>query len=118
VRALLAAVARPGALLFALSVGALASGAATVSAAAITCRGEAIRTWGTDGNDHIVGTGRRDVIWAGAGDDVVYGMASNDLICGGPGNDVIHGGVGDDIILGNDGNDTLAGDEQKGRETT
>ena len=74
---------------------------------------------GTSGPDRLIGTRRRDVIWAGAGDDLVRGRGGDDLVCAkggddrvfaGSGRDVVDGGKGQrDVLRGGAGDDKLAG---------
>ena len=64
---------------------------------------------GTDGDDRLRGTNRRDVIVGGAGDDVIIGRDGGDVICGGGGDDRIDGGNGADVLFGGFGDDRLAG---------
>jgi Ca2+-binding RTX toxin-like protein len=59
-------------------------------------------TFGTPGDDHILG---------GDGNDIIYGLGGNDFIYGGEGVDLIHGGACDDIIIGGPRNDGLWGGE-------
>lgn len=56
---------------------------------------------GTDGDDILVGTAARNVLYAHGGNDQVAGQA---------GSDDLFGGTGDDMLLGEDGNDTLYGE--------
>ena len=86
--------------------------------AAPTCAGKPATIVGTAGNDRMVGTEGRDVVFLGAGNDVFDGLGGNDLICGGSGrdqlaggegNDRIDGGGGKDYFLEGDGNDRLIG---------
>ena len=92
---------------------------------------------GTNGDDLLVGTMRRDVICgrggddrivgrdggdhvdAGAGDDrialgrgrnVVFAGAGADLVRGGPGRDAVDAGRGRDRVFGRSGNDALLGE--------
>jgi predicted extracellular nuclease len=64
---------------------------------------------GTEGNDVIVGTNKRDVILGLGGNDVIRGGNGEDVICGGLGNDVVTADNGDDVVLGGFGNDWLSG---------
>lgn len=64
---------------------------------------------GTDGDDEIVGTNKRDVIWGGDGADIITGLSGDDVICGGPGADIIAGGNGEDDVRGGQGPDQLNG---------
>ncbi len=79
-----------------------AAPASTVGAAAAapTCKGRAVTILGTDGNDHLRGTDKKDVILALGGDDRVDGRGGKDVICGGAGRDLIQGGPGDDKLFG------------------
>ncbi|MEM9654987.1 MAG: right-handed parallel beta-helix repeat-containing protein [Actinomycetota bacterium] len=100
------------------------------------CNGFPATIVGTEGDDIIFGTNRRDVIVGLGGNDIIHGEIGPDIICGGEGddelrggrendflsggpgndllrggrnNDVIHGDEGDDVIFGNTGRDTLLG---------
>jgi hypothetical protein len=55
---------------------------------------------GSDGKDHIIGSGAVDTI---------NGYGASDLLKGGDGDDIIFGGDGKDIINGQDGFDVLTG---------
>ena len=77
-----------------------ASPAATVTAAAPTCKGRPVTILGTDGPDNLRGTNKRDVILALGGDDRIDGRGGNDVICGGAGRDLIKGGSGVDKLFG------------------
>ena len=74
-----------------------------------TCHGEVPTIIGTQGDDVIRGTAKRDVIVAGGGNDIIYGRGGNDIICAGGGEDVVYGGGGRDIIRGGTGFDELIG---------
>ena len=71
---------------------------------------------GTNGDDVIMGTSRRDVIVSGPGNDTIYGRNGKDVVCGGSGNasrwgrnpwdwsrgnhgDRLAGGTGDDRLI-------------------
>jgi hypothetical protein len=69
---------------------------------------------GTDEDDRLDGTRRRDVICGLDGDDVIRGLGANDVIRGGSGNDRVRGGRGRDRLYGGAGNDRLHG--QSGRD--
>lgn len=73
------------------------------------CQGKVATIVGSAGNDVLVGTDRRDVIWAGAGDDAVEAGLGSDVICAGPGDDAVAGGRGNDEIRGGAGDDRLFG---------
>ena len=73
---------------------------------------------GTQGNDVIPGTQKKDSIWGLGGDDRIWGKASgdhlygnddDDRIKGNSGNDDLRGGDGDDVLEGNDGSDSIDG---------
>ena len=93
----------------------LASGVAL--AATVRCVGGECR--GTQKDDRIVGTDRRDVVEALRGADEAFGREGNDVLYlrggadqarGGQGNDEILGGDGGDYFLeGGDGDDILGG---------
>lgn len=63
----------------------------------------------TNGNDHLIGTNKKDVIDAKGGNDTVKGRDGNDSLSGGKGKDRIDGGEGKDTLKGGDKNDVLAG---------
>jgi Ca2+-binding RTX toxin-like protein len=80
-----------------------------------TCHGREATIVGTNGNDRIRGTGKRDVIVARAGNDRIWGLGGNDVICGDAGQDRLWGGGGDDRLEGGIGdfgeyNETWGGD--------
>lgn len=93
--------------------------------ATIVADGSAIRVYGTDGDDVIVGSPLAEVIWAGAGNDIVCDGGEADQIFGEAGNDTLylegvmeatgiyggdaHGGTGDDVLIGGPYNDRLYG---------
>lgn len=73
---------------------------------------------GSDGNDTLVATDRKDMIeagngndtvLAGEGNDMVDAGAGNDRVVAGDGNDVVEGGAGNDVLMGGAGNDALNG---------
>jgi hypothetical protein len=64
---------------------------------------------GTEFDDLLVGTTRRDIISGLGGDDILRGLNSDDMLYGGPGNDTLEGGIGDDMLYGGPGNDTMNG---------
>ncbi len=66
-------------------------------------------TWGTPGDDCIIGTSGRDYIDGGAGNDRIFGLGGDDVLLGGRGDDLILGGRGDDEIDGERGDDYLVG---------
>jgi Ca2+-binding RTX toxin-like protein len=70
---------------------------------------------GGDGNDLIVGSQQRDLIYGGDGHDRLLGQGGNDSIDGGSGGDWIEGGSGNDRLSGADGVDIIfggSGDDQ------
>ena len=71
-------------------------------------------TYGTNGDDMIIGRWSRDIIFAGDGNDTVYGGGGRDYISGGSGDDMLIGGHGSDFIIGGAGNDILTGDAANG----
>ena len=81
----------------------------SASAAARKCFGETPTQVGTNGDDRLRGTNRRDVIVSRKGDDVVRGLGRFDIICGGPGRDVLFGGGGGEFLFGGRGDDELNG---------
>ncbi|MBK5222251.1 MAG: diguanylate cyclase [Acidimicrobiia bacterium] len=76
----------------------------------VTCTGEEATIVGTDGDDTLLGTSKRDVIVALGGDDDIHGGNGNDLICAGAGADSVNGGNGKDTIRGEAGQVTVAYD--------
>ena len=55
-------------------------------------------TFGTAGNDLLIGSVRTDNLYGGVGDDSLNGGAGNDTLFGGSGADVIDGGAGIDVV--------------------
>jgi uncharacterized repeat protein (TIGR01451 family) len=74
-----------------------------------TCGGKVATIVGTNGDDVIVGTDKRDVIAALRGNDQVRGLGGKDIICGFGGNDRLKGKGGNDVLRGGGGNDRLGG---------
>lgn len=74
-----------------------------------TCAGLEATIIGTDGDDHIFGTGGPDVIVGLEGDDVIEALGKPDVICGGPGEDTLVGGGSADTLRGGQGDDRLNG---------
>jgi|GEM_PF-2451261 len=71
---------------------------------------------GSEANDTIEGTWRRERILGGDGNDIINGMGAKDRLEGGDGNDTLDGGIGQDQddLKGDAGNDVLlagAGDD-------
>ncbi|MGQ0742762.1 MAG: calcium-binding protein [Acidimicrobiales bacterium] len=88
------------------------------------CHGADVTIRGTDGDDVLTGTSRRDVIHGGRGDDVIRGLGGDDILCGGQGKDFLsggdgkdrlYGGSGKDLLVGGDGDDDLHGGEENDR---
>ncbi len=65
---------------------------------------------GTEGDDELVGTNKRDLILGLGGNDVIAGDNQADCLDGGPGNDLLTGANGKDVVVGGPGNDLLFGD--------
>ncbi|MEL6505271.1 MAG: hypothetical protein AAFQ10_12550 [Pseudomonadota bacterium] len=61
---------------------------------------------GTNGDDGILGTELREIIYGFGGDDVIAGGANNDIIFGGDDNDIVYGASGFDYLSGGAGFDT------------
>jgi len=66
-------------------------------------------TFGSQGNDRIVGLNHDDKVWARDGNDLVIAGDGDDFADGGNGNDRLLGGNGDDTLIGGAGNDRLEG---------
>ncbi len=73
---------------------------------------------GGSGQDAVLGSSHRDIIFLGRGDDIangldgndaIFGGSGDDLIIGGDGNDFLNGGRDNDILEGGDGHDSLRG---------
>ena len=73
------------------------------------CHGLKATIVGTNANDKLTGTPKRDVIVGLGGNDRISGAGGNDVICGGAGNDRVFGGPGSDVLDGGNGNDNLQG---------
>ena len=78
-----------------------------------TCKQQRATIAGTDGDDELAGTRRKDVIVAFDNDDTVRAKRAGDVACGGDGNDKLIGGRGRDILLGGRGRDFLIGGRGK-----
>ena len=57
------------------------------------------------GENSLLGTENRDLMFGEVGDDTLRGFAGNDVIYGGQGNDRLIGGGGSDTLLGGPGDD-------------
>ncbi|EMI19470.1 hemolysin-type calcium-binding region domain protein [Rhodopirellula maiorica SM1] len=66
-----------------------------------------LRTHG--GNDTVIGSDLKELVFGGEGGDSIRGEGGDDMLSGGPGNDRIDGGEGADTIDGGEGSDTLIG---------
>lgn len=66
--------------------------------------------YGGPGNDTIRGNSGDDEIFGGEGDDLLYGEDGNDTLRAEAGNDTIGGGAGNDGIIAGDGDDAVYGD--------
>ncbi|MEM8723597.1 MAG: hypothetical protein AAGE84_30680, partial [Cyanobacteria bacterium P01_G01_bin.39] len=66
---------------------------------------------GSDQNDEIEGTYRKERILGNAGQDTISGGDANDRLEGGFGNDTLDGGEGNDRLQGDNNNDYLDGGE-------
>jgi hypothetical protein len=81
------------------------------STGAISSRRHAVRCTivGTDGNDMLRGTPRRDVICGLGGNDRIRGRNGPDIVFGGDGKDRLAGGRGSDRLYGNRQRDVIRG---------
>jgi len=70
-----------------------------------TCGGKAVTFLGTEGDDEVTGTDRRDVISTLGGDDSVNSLGGKDSVCGKSGKDVLRGNADSDLIKGGGGRD-------------
>lgn len=59
----------------------------------------AVRLYGHDGDDVLIGGAGDDLLRGGNGADTINGGAGSDLIIGGEGNDTITAGTGTDLVL-------------------
>ncbi|WP_304944912.1 calcium-binding protein, partial [Snodgrassella sp. ESL0253] len=72
-------------------------------------RKDGMQLHGTSGNDTIVMTNGRALVYGDDGDDNITTGNSNDVLDGGAGNDKLYGNGGDDTLIGGTGDDYLAG---------
>ena len=70
---------------------------------------------GTQDNDNLIGTSKKDVIRGLDGNDRFNGCDKDDKLFGNSGNDGIAGGPGSDYLYAGDGNDILEGNEGRDR---
>ena len=64
---------------------------------------------GTDANDIITGSKKKDKLYGNGGNDLISGGKGNDRIDAGKGNDIVDGGKGNDTIYGYSGKNTITG---------
>jgi hypothetical protein len=69
----------------------------------------AVRVFGGNGDDVLVGSAVAEQLFGGRGNDRLDGAGGNDALAGDAGNDVLLGGDGGDALRGGAGNDVLAG---------
>lgn len=74
-----------------------------------------VRLAGTNANNWLRGTNRRDVLRGLNGNDRLRGFRDRDVLTGGGGNDRLIGNAGDDVLQGGAGKDQLRGGA--GRDT-
>ncbi|WP_306807346.1 calcium-binding protein, partial [Snodgrassella alvi] len=72
-------------------------------------RKDGMQLYGTSGNDTIVITNGRALVYGDDGDDNITTGGSNDVLDGGAGNDKLYGNAGNDTLIGGTGNDYMAG---------
>ena len=68
---------------------------------------------GTEGNDTLYGTKKKDLLLGLEGNDTLHGRDGDDSLVGGAGADYLYGGKGDDSYVWNpgDGNDVISDSE-------
>ncbi|MBD2039834.1 DUF4347 domain-containing protein [Microcoleus sp. FACHB-672] len=66
-------------------------------------------TFGTDGNDSLIGDRENNIIRGLQGNDYQAGNKGDDYLDGGEGEDSLYGGKGNDILKGSSGHDSLFG---------
>lgn len=64
---------------------------------------------GTTGNDSLIDSYDRQLIYGYEGNDTLTGSLGSDTVFGGAGDDLISGDEGGDYLSGGDGNDTIVG---------
>lgn len=67
------------------------------------------RTFGSLGNDNLVGNPQSDLMYGLTGNDRIRSGPNPDCVEGGAGNDELSGEPGDDILIGRTGDDVLDG---------
>lgn len=70
-------------------------------------RRQGLSFFGTDGDDTLSGTWRRDRLWGFGGNDSLLGTDGDDTLEGGVGLDVMTGGAGDDVYIVENPSDTV-----------
>lgn len=71
--------------------------------------------WGGRGGDDLKGAAGNDKLWGGGGGDGLSGDAGRDLLKGQAGHDKLWGGKDNDTLWGGSGNDALSGNEGRDR---
>ncbi|MDK3018113.1 M10 family metallopeptidase [Pseudodonghicola flavimaris] len=66
--------------------------------------------YGGDGDDHLTGSGGKNLLSGGRGADDLRGRGGNDVLRGGLDDDTLFGGSGKDTLKGDGGNDRMIGD--------
>ena len=84
-------------------------GPAPAQARVRLCNGYKVTKAGTNGNDTLRGTPKRDVIAGLGGNDVIRGADGRDILCGGRGRDTLYGQRDNDFLDGDRGKDLLLG---------
>ncbi|HEX6207011.1 MAG TPA: choice-of-anchor Q domain-containing protein [Actinomycetota bacterium] len=88
----------------------------------VSCFGRIVNRVGTQGNDVLRGTGRKDGFLGFGGRDRLIGRGGSDGMCGnggrdtlegGPGRDRLHGGPGRDLCVGGPGRDRARSCERR-----
>ncbi|CAN5892983.1 hypothetical protein BH20ACT6_BH20ACT6_16340 [soil metagenome] len=90
-----------------MTVTAAAVGALTVAPLAAAVDIDMRDIDGTATDDVLIGTSKRDRIWAGGGFNRVFGKGGNDRLFGGTGRDEIYAAGGDDLLRTGAGRDLL-----------
>ena len=70
---------------------------------------DALKIYGGEGDDFIVGGRDGDQLYGGSGDDSIHGREQDDSLFGDDGNDYLYGGEGADALDGGKGGDNLYG---------
>lgn len=72
--------------------------------------------YGNSGNDSITASEGDDVVYGGADDDYIIGDSGDDILWGEAENDTLDGGSGNDYLFGGEGDDTYVFAENYGRD--